>query len=282
MSHSERYIEDLPRIAAEAYELAGRLCDGCRIHHAFWAFMRPSRASPGAGKQGSEMGIQIREIFVGGVRDVLLAGAQDTGLMTLAARAGAGLDPNIVVLDICETPLELCRRLAKSWGLPIETIRRDLFELDIEQRFDLVLIHGTLNFIAADRHAQVLRRILRAMRPGGRLVLLFNTSRPPAADQAVEGHAAYADFILNELDRLGIALADREPGMRELLIGRAHLRELRDAKFSRPEEVESLVKAAGFNVLSCVSTSTALAKPADAVLAQFSKRRFMLIAEPSP
>ena len=70
--------------------------------------------------------------------------------------------------------------------------------------------------------------------------------------------------------------------MRELLIGRAHLRELRDAKFSEPGEVEALVKAAGFNVLSCVSTSTALAKPADALLAQFSKRRFTLIAEPSP
>src|ERR1044071_2558704 len=105
MSHSERYIEDLPRTAAEAYELAGRLCDGCRIHHAFLTYMRLSRAFTGAERADSKTEIQLREFMVGGLRDVLLAGAQDTGLMTLAARAGAGLDPNIVVLDICETPL---------------------------------------------------------------------------------------------------------------------------------------------------------------------------------
>jgi hypothetical protein len=145
----------------------------------------------------------------------------------------------------------------------------------------VVLMHGTLNFIAADRHAQVLHRLHRAMRPKARLELLFNTSRPPAAGQAVESRAEYADFILSELKRLGIPLPDREAAIRERLIARAHEREWRDGQFSTPDEVELLVKAAGFNVLNCGSTSTALAKPADALLAQFSKRRFTLIAEPS-
>ena len=144
----------------------------------------------------------------------------------------------------------------------------------------MVLMHGTLNFIAADRHAQVLRRLQRSMRPSARLQLLFNTSRPLAADRAVQSRAEYADFVLSELKRLSIPLPDREAAMRERLIARAHEREWRDAQFSTPDEVESLVKAAGFSVLSCAPTSTALAKPAGALLAQFSKQRFTLIAEP--
>jgi hypothetical protein len=176
--------------------------------------------------------------------------------------------------------LELCRRFAKQWSLPVETARQDLFDLDLTHRFDVVLMHGTLNFIAADRHAQVLRRIQRSMRSKGRLQLLFNTSRPPAADKAVESRSEYADFILSELKRLDIPLPDREAAMRERLVARAQEREWRDGQFSAPDEVESLVKAAGFNILSCAPTSTALARPAGAMLAQFSKQRFTLIAEP--
>jgi SAM-dependent methyltransferase len=53
-----------------------------------------------------------------------------------------------------------------------------LRRLDVEQQFELVLVHGTLHFIAAaDRH-DVLNRIRRALGPGGLLVLLFNTGKP--------------------------------------------------------------------------------------------------------
>jgi hypothetical protein len=274
------YPEDLPRIAAEAYELSARLCGDCRNQHALWSYLRLSRASTGAEKQDSKLEAELRDFFSGGRSDVLIAGAQDTGLLALVARAGAGCRLNITVLDICGTPLELCRKLADGWSLPIATLRQDLFDLDTERQFDVVLMHGTLNFIAADRHSQVLRRIQRAMRPRGRLALLFNISRPLAAAQAAENHADYADFVLQELRRLGVPLPERESAIRERLIARARQRELRDGQFSAPDEVELLVKAAGLNVLSCAPTSTDLAKPADALLAKFSKRRFMLVAEP--
>jgi len=280
MPHSERYIEDLPRVAADAYELAGHRCGGCRDLHALWPYARLTRASTGVEQRHSGLEAQLRTFFDLGLRDVLIAGAADSALLAHVARAGARHEIKIVVLDICDTPLELCRRFARQWSLPVETTRQDLFDLDTPHRFDVVLMHGTLNFIAADRHAPVLHRIHRAMRPKGRLELLFNTSRPPAANQAVESRAEYADFILSELRRLGIPLPDHEAAIRERLVARAHEREWRDEQFSTPEKVESLVRTAGFNVLSCTATSTALAEPADALLAQFSKRRFTLIAEP--
>ena len=282
MTHDPRYIEDLPRIAADAYELAGRRCGDCRDLHGLWPYARLTRASTGVEQHQSGLEAQLSTFFDLGLRDVLIAGAADSALLAHVARAGARRDIRITVLDICDTPLELCRRFAKQWSLPVETVRQDLFDLDVTHRFDVVLMHGTLNLITAGRHVQVLRRIQRAMRPKGRLMLLFNTSRPPAAGQALETRAEYADFILSELKRLGIPLPDREAAMRERLVNRARERESRDAQFSTPGEVESQVKAAGFNVLSCAPTGTALAEPAGAILSQFSKRRFTLTAEPNP
>lgn len=280
MPHGERYIEDLPRVAADAYELASRLCGDCRDLHALWPYARLTRASTGIEQRQSALEAQLRTFFEFGLRDVLIAGAADSALLAHVARAGAQHAIKIVVLDICETPLELCRRFAEQWSLPVETVRQDLVNLDVIRRFDVVLMHGTLNFIAADRHARVLRRLWRAMRPKGRLELLFNTGRPPGSDQAVKSRAGYADFVLSELKRLGIPLPDREAAIRERLVARAHQREWRDAQFSAFADVEALLTATGFNVLSCGPTSTELAKPADELLAQFSKRRFTLIAEP--
>src|SRR4051812_43068932 len=142
-------------------------CGDCRNQHALWTYLRLTRASTGAERQDSKLEAELRDFLAEGRRNVLIAGAQDTGLLALVARAGADLEPDIAVLDICETPLKLCERLAGTWTLPIEIIRQDLYGLDIERRFDLVLVHGTLNFIAADRQAEVLRRLQRAMRPGG-------------------------------------------------------------------------------------------------------------------
>ncbi len=238
-----------------------------------------SRASTGAEGQQSKLQEQLSALFDLGLRDVLIAGAQDTGLLALVARAGARHKQNIVVLDVCETPLELCRGLAAQWSLPIETVRQDLFELDFAQRFDVVLMHGTLNFISADRQPEVLARLQRATRPGGRLVLLFNTSRPIAAGVAEENHADYVDFVLNELKRLNVPLPDSEAVMRERFNARAHQRELRDRSFAEPREVETLLTDAGFSVNSCTRLGVELAGPVDSLLAKFSKQRHMLVAE---
>jgi len=107
-------------------------------------YIRLSRSSTGLESEGSELELALREFIAGGLRRVLIAGSADTGLFALVARAGADHGADIVVLDICESPLELCRRLANQWSMQIETRRQDLLELDDRQEFDLVLVHGTL------------------------------------------------------------------------------------------------------------------------------------------
>src|SRR6476659_3989475 len=136
------YTEHLGDLAAQAYEMSGRLCGSCRDLHALWPYIRLSRSSTGLESEGSELELALRKLVAGGLRKILIAGSADTGLLALVARAGADQGAEIVVLDICETPLEFCRRLASQWSMQIETRRQDLLELEDRREFDLVLIHG--------------------------------------------------------------------------------------------------------------------------------------------
>src|SRR6266853_5198646 len=124
--------EDLPRLAAWSFELSKRLCRSCGQLHALWPYIRLARASTGIEAAASHLQSLLAARIAAGRRRVLIAGAADTGLPALVARAGAGHDPDIVVLDRCRTPLELCGRLGRS--LRIATVHEDLRDLDMPGR----------------------------------------------------------------------------------------------------------------------------------------------------
>jgi SAM-dependent methyltransferase len=278
------YTERLGDIAAQAYELANQLCGSCRDLHALWPYIRLSRSSTGVELEGSQLIQVLRELMADGRRNVLIAGAADTGLLALVARAAADQatshPTNIVVIDICETPLELCRRSAAAWSLPIKTMRQDLIELDIRQQFDLVLVHGTLHFMTPLERVTALSAIQRAMRRGGRLVLLFNTSEPPTGEAEDKIHIDYATAVLSELKRQHVVLPDSEAALRERLAAHSRRRQLREGAFRQPSDVTPLLEAAGLNVISCDEIDAGLSSGMRNFVSRISKRRFMALCEP--
>jgi SAM-dependent methyltransferase len=280
MSHTLRYSEQLRQLSSEAYIVSDSLCGPCRDLHALWPYIRLSRMSTGVEDQISTLETRLRELFSGGRRDTLIAGSADTGLLALVARAGADRAGNIVVLDICETPLELCRRFAERWSLSIRTIRQDILDLDVERQFDVVLVHGTLQFISSDRRADAVARIKRAIRPGGRFVLLFNTSLPVAAENAEQIRTEYAKSVLEELKRIDVPLPDTETAMRERLYAHARRRESREGSFAEPDDVKHLLLDAGFNIDVCTEIDVSVASSGRALISKISKRRYIAIAEP--
>jgi SAM-dependent methyltransferase len=272
------YIENLRDIAARAYGLANTMCGSCRDLHALWAYIRLSRMSSGTEGKGSLTQARLSEFMARGLRDVLIAGSQDTGLLALAANAGQRAG-TITVLDICGTPLALCRALAEEWSLPIETIERDLRgDLGLERRFDLVLVHGTLQFIDAPDRLRALAGINRALRPGGKLVLQFNTSRRIAAEDAERTRMDYANGVLAELEKLDIPLPDERETMRRRLIAHAERREQREGSFAEPGVVERLLAAAGFEVEECTAMDVNVAPSGGSMMSAFAKWRFMAVA----
>ncbi len=277
------YTERLSDIAAQAYELANQLCGSCRDLHALWPYIRLSRSSTGVELEGSQLIQVLRELMADGRRNVLIAGAADTGLLVLAARAAAdhaNHPANIIVLDICETPLELCRRSAAAWSLPIKTVRQDLVELNIRQQFDLVLVHGTLHFMTPLGRATALGAIQRAMRGGGRLVLLFNTSEPPTVEIEDKIHIDYATAVLSELKRQHVVLPDSEAALRERLAAHSRRRQLREGAFRQPSDVTLLLESAGLKVISCDEIEARLSSGMRDYVSRISKRRFMAVCEP--
>jgi SAM-dependent methyltransferase len=203
-------------------------------------------------------------------------------LLALVARAGAcsGRPFDIAVLDRCETPLELCRRLARRWSLPIATLHEDLVDLDRPAGFDIVLVYGTLQFVAADRRADVLARLRRALRPGGRLVLRVNTSRRIEGDLTGEGRDGYPDWVPGELSRIAVPLPEPPDAFRERLRLHAMSREGREGAFSAPEDIRALLAQAGFATGDWLEMVVKLTDPAQQFVAKTAKRRFLVIAEP--
>jgi hypothetical protein len=279
MPNQLRFREDLPRLAAENFAIANRTCRSCGHMHALWPYIRLARASTGIEGESSDLDRVLRKLIAEGHPRVLIAGSQDTGLMALVARAAGTGAVEITILDRCASPLESCRRLAQAWPLPIETMQQDLMNLEVEDRFDIALVHQTLHYIPLDRRVDVLVRLRQALRPAGALVMLFNTGNRLVGELASEGRNYYARWVIEELRRLGVPLPEEDEAFAARLSIHAENREHREGAFSRPEEVQELLARSGFDVRQCFESGVKLANPMQDFVSKLSKRRFLAIAE---
>jgi len=282
MLHNPRYSENLRQLAAEAFDLAGHLCACCRNVHAVWPYIRLSRASTGVETGISGLEQLIGELVGGGRRRVLIGGARDTGILALVARAGADHGADIVVLDVCATPLELCRRFAQRWSLTIETVREDLANLGRERDFDVVIIHGTLSYIPENERAKALRHIARSLRHDGRLVLLFNTSERIHGPLASQHDDGYPEWVINELRRLHVPLPEPADAFAARLKADAQAREAREGAFTTLKQVDALLGSAGFAVETRRQIEVNLVGPMKHFVSRISKRRYLAVASLKP
>src|SRR5262249_49859412 len=140
--------------------------------------------------------------------------------------------------------------------------------------------HGTLHFIAESGRLTAVTRIRRALRPDGRLVLLFNTSERPALETADKVHTDYAQAVLRELKRQHVSLPDSEEVLCNRLVAHSRRRQLREGAFVQPSDATLLIEAAGFNVISCQQVDVTLSSNMSDFVSRISKRRFMVISGP--
>src|SRR5437763_2364721 len=273
-----RYTEDLQQLAVESFTLAGRLCGDCRNVHAVWPYIRLSRASTGVETGISDLEQSIIELVRTGRRKILIGGARDTGILALVARASADYNPNIVVLDVCATPLELCRRCAERWSLSVEVLREDLVHLAREGEFDGVIVHGTLSYITADKRATALRQVARSLRHDGRLVLLFNTSERLHGTLASQHKQGYPKWVISELNRLHVPLPESVDFFAARLEAEAQAREAREGAFTNPEQVDALLDSAGLAVETRRQIEVGLVGLWGDLVSAISKRRYVTVA----
>jgi SAM-dependent methyltransferase len=279
MSADARWVEDLPALAAEAYALAGRLCGACRDYHALWPYRRITLKQGESEMDRAAVGSALAELMAAGRKSVLIAGAADSGVLATVARAAGGQAGGIRVVDLCETPLELCRRFARRWSLPLETARADLLRLEIAHPVDIVYGNSIVQAFPPALRLELFAQIARALRPGGHFVQTFNVSRHVAQEQLPDYGEQYRQWVLDELARRGIPLPDdREMFGRRLISFAAGWRR-RVGAFEQPGDVKPLLEASGFVLRRLEPLEVRMEAPYQRYLTSLGKRRFLAVAE---
>jgi len=163
-------------------ELAPRLCGTCVDYHILHPARRVSSVISGILVDRRRIIQFVGEFFAqrGGDAnapfDVLIVGSADAGQLATAAHAMRAQSEDAIsrarftVIDICPTPLELCRRFADRHGISLETQEIDISTTERTFRADLILHHSLFRFLAPDMHIDIIKKIAGWLKPHGRLI----------------------------------------------------------------------------------------------------------------
>jgi SAM-dependent methyltransferase len=140
---------------------------------------------------------------------VLISGAADYAMLAclLAAFRRRKVEPEITVVDRCETPLMLSRWYAERVSCKIETRRADLAEYSEVRAFDAICTHSFFSELSPGQRADVIGRWRQLLRPGG-LAITANRVRPAAK-------AEPAGFTPEQAQEFGAAVLRQSQSMRE-------------------------------------------------------------------
>lgn len=169
--------EPLRESAPVAYRLAHAHCpagpEGCRDYHAMWQYFRQIGLLTTIATNGEFLVETLGRLAVAGLcRRVLVSATADYGMLAhvLHACRRAGVEPEITVIDLCETPLALNRWYAERMGAAIHTCCANVLEFAAAEPFDVVCTHSFLGRLTPEVRIGVLRKWHEVLRPGGRVV----------------------------------------------------------------------------------------------------------------
>jgi SAM-dependent methyltransferase len=88
----------------------------------------------------------------------------------------AGHGMNVTGIDYSQNSIDYARSISKELHLPITYLHQDFLTIDYESQFDLVLqVYGELCVFSPSLRDQLLRKVNRALKPGGRFVFDVTT-----------------------------------------------------------------------------------------------------------
>ena len=140
---------------------------------------------------------------------VLIAGAADTAILKLVLDAAVRVGGesfarllDLTVVDLCETPLEICRVFAARHYLNVATERADLGTFEPARRYGLVVMHGVLPFFPVDRRLDYMSHIVRWLDPEGLMAsssqIAESNQRDPVDDEVARHRATLEAFLAAE------------------------------------------------------------------------------------
>jgi SAM-dependent methyltransferase len=178
---------------------------------------------------------------------ILIAGTADDSIYTIARQAVP--HGEITVLDQCELPLYLCRRVAKDASNSIETVASDIFDYAPEGDMDVICCDAFFCQIPVSRHGALVDKWRRVLRHHGQVITTTRIDPASPDDGLVRTRAqvvAFRDRVLDKarpwLQYLDLSL-DEIADLAERHAGLIQLHNVRSK-----EELIQLFEGAGFRL----------------------------------
>ena len=135
------------------------------------------------------------------------------GYFTTHLAKDVGADGAVFAVEISESELSRLRRLAEDEGLEnIEVVRGEIDNPNLpEQSLDAVLVVDAYHEMT--EYEQMLAGMRRALRPGGRLVMidLSPTDGSASRDRQTDSHRISIELVEQEVRAAGFEVLDRDP-----------------------------------------------------------------------
>ena len=185
--------EPLTESAPLARRWVAQRCTDCGWCHGLWQHMRLmglGKTLSGQAPYFSEMAAKWREhpaprLLVSGCADCSALAHVVSGLGR--DRFDASEPPQLVLLDRCETPLQLSRWYAERLGLPAQTFQTtqaDVLSYQAAAPFDLIMISSFLGYFDPPQRARLFAQYAKLLAAAGRLVFV-NRVRDLPEDQPI-------------------------------------------------------------------------------------------------
>ena len=95
----------------------------------------------------------------------------------------AGLGFQVDVFDISENGIRKLNEIRDENHLPIRTAVCDVLDFDYREGYDLIIIHGVLQFIAREKQPEIIQLLKKWTNPGGyHIIALFTDAQPVPED----------------------------------------------------------------------------------------------------
>jgi SAM-dependent methyltransferase len=163
--------------AAEDYAYAVAHCAGCTDYHATRPYLVLSGERMGAARDKEQFGALAAGLFPAS-GDLLIAGAADAGLLEFALDTLGPKLRQVHVADLCPSPLQACKRLAKRRGVALTTSERDLTSSAPFGSYDMIIAHLIVQFMSPEGRQSYLRLLRQMLKPGGVLIVATAGKRP--------------------------------------------------------------------------------------------------------
>lgn len=174
--------EPLDVSAPIAREAAARFCrydslsgTTCAWYHGFWQYVRLVGLGASPSVHARQLVPTLQSLAKAGTFErILISGSADYSMLAhvLAAYARELAAVRPVVVDICDTPLYMCRWYAARMAANVETEASDIRSFVADLPFDAIVTHAFLGYFSPPERERLVSKWATLLRPGGRLVTI--------------------------------------------------------------------------------------------------------------